>query len=146
MLQWSAHDVRVPSRPKWENGVWAWTGSCDGGSGEYNKGRTCRKDTHLVSTVVPRNFLTKDENSLVPEHLLFHGSVQSLTNGHLSSSEAMLARIRSTLVRGPAHRVFALLSRVSPPASRKRGRDGTSPCSSTRPEKSTESRPGGHLD
>lgn len=40
-----------------------------------------RLSADLVSTVVPGNLFTHDENRLVPQHLLLHGGVESLSDG-----------------------------------------------------------------
>lgn len=40
-------------------------------------------DSYFVGTIVPRYFLPKDEDLLVPQHLLLQSAVQSITDGHL---------------------------------------------------------------
>ena len=51
---------------------------------------------YLVGTVVAGDLLAHDEDGLVAEHLLLHGGVEGLADGHLQPS-VIARRMRSVL-------------------------------------------------
>lgn len=58
-------------------------------SGRQQRGTSRPSLTNLVSPVILRNLFAQNKHSLVSCHFLVHGSVESLSDGHLQSPPKM---------------------------------------------------------